>query len=596
VESLISFLGKTASTLRLRGKRHADSVICLLFASVIILLYRHVLNGYWLYDDPYLLKNAASHSIWSFFFKPDTWQKVSLRNLTPWVILSYKVDYLLFGLDQHYFYLHHLISLWLVSIALYKLLRLWAGSFFAACGSLFFLVSAPVAASAEMLMTRHYIEGLFFCLVSFHLYVKSVREDSLVYSLLAAAAYFLSMSAKELYVPLAAVLFFLPEGKCRERAIRSAPSAAAMILYFAWRHYMLGDFIAGPQSGLFSSYGGRGSVELLLKNIHGTVTMMTGVSLSGEFLAHLLGTVLLLIVSFSFFTLLREKKYGWLFFHMCLVGAVYIIPLSVISPYYAAADFNLYRIVILVAVYIAAIAALCLQFLYKVSRLRGARTMSVAFSAGIAVTILVGSSVWIMNERKVTLGPLAAEGKFFMSAGDDYLLVKSNPLWAGTFYYQNLETFRKKRTGENSPLVVYGPFAFLDNPDALRSKGLRVVTYDAGIGVMKDITRSYMRRRNRFLSRLRVLPLTVGLRVDRGYLSYSLGQVKSGNYFMLAGYKSGIYCMKVPLGRAGGSMRLNTSLRVYVRIGRQSRQGWVTISPEWLLDFSKTREIKWSSR
>lgn len=580
---------------RAKGK-YADILASLFFAFVIIVLYRHVLDSFWLYDDPYLLKNAASHSVWSFFLKPDIWRKVSLRNLTPWLILSYKVDYSLFGLAQHYFYLHQLISLWLVSVALYKLLKLWTGSFFAICGSFFFMVSAPVAASAEMLMTRHYIEGLFFCLVSFYLYVKSVREGSFVYSLLAAAAYLLSMSAKELYVPLAAVLLFLPERDYRERFVRLAPSAAAMIFYFVWRHYMLGDFIAGPKSGLFSSYGGRGSIALLLKNIYGTVTMMTGISPLSKFLTPLLVIVLLAIVSFSFFTLLREKKYAWSIFHACLLGAVYLIPLSVISPYYAASDFNLYRIVILIAAYTAAIAALCLQFLYRECSLPAARSLSVSFSMGIAVIILAGTSIWIANERKVTLDPLVAEGRFFMSADNHYLLAKSDPLWAGTFYYQDLETFRKKLTGENSPLVVYGPFAFLDNPDTPRLKGLRVVTYDAGRGVMSNITGAYMRERTGFLSSLRVLPMMVALKVDSGYLSYSLGMPKPGNYFMLAGYRPGIYCMKVPLGLPGGSMRLNTSLRVYVRIGRQSPRGWVTLSPEWLLDFSKSREIVWSSK
>lgn len=586
---------------RFKESRYVEGAASLLFAVVIIVLYRHVLNSYWLYDDPYLLRNALSHSAWSFFVTPGIWQKVSVGNLTPWVMVSYKIDYWLFGLNQHFFYLHQLLSLWLVSIALYKLLRLWNEPFFAACGSIFFLASAPAAASAEMLMTRHYIEGLFFCLVSFYFFVRSVREESFLYSLLAAAVYFLSMTAKELYVPLAVVLFFLPEGRFRERIVRVAPLVAAMALYFVWRHYMLGGFIAGPsRGGLFGSYRSLSSTVLLLKNMYGTIIMMTGVSPLSKLITPFLGPVILIPVVLSVFILLRKKKYSWLIFHISLLGAVYSVPFSVINPYYAAADFTQYRIVFLIAAYISAISVLCLEFLYRNSSLwetyaesLAGRALKVVLPLSIAAVIFAGSLVWIRTEGYVTLRPLATEGKFFMSAGNNFLLVKSSPVWAGTYYYQDLETFRKERTGESSPLVVYGPFAFLGYSTPPRLRGIKVVTYDASRGAMSEITSSYLRERGQFLSSLRTLSLTVRLKVDHGVLRYSLGPKKSGNYFILLGYKPEIYCMKVAAGRIG-TLSLATSLRVYARVGWQSPQGWVTVSPEWFLDFSRNRDIAWS--
>jgi hypothetical protein len=590
-----SFFGKVSYGLCLREKRYAGASASLFFALVIVILYRHVLDSFWLYDDPYLLKNAISHGAWSFFVSPDIWHKVSLRNLAPWEIVSYKIDYSLFGLNQHFFYLHQLLSLWLVSIALYKLMRLWVKPFFAACGSLFFLVSAPVAACTEMLMTRHYIEGLFFCLVSFYFFIRSVREDSLLYSIAAATVYFLSMSAKELYVPLAVVFFFLPEGELRKRIVRAVPSGAVMVLYFLWRHYMLGDFTTGRGGvGLFGSYKGLSSIGLFLKNIYGTVTMVTGVSPFGKFLAPLLGGIVLVLIALSVSMLLKEKNYGWLIFHIFLTGCVYVIPLSVISPYYEAATFTSYRIVILIAAYISALTALCLQFLHRKFQGRAARTLTVVFAACIAVTILAGSLVWITKERKATLAPLVAEGKFFMSADSKYLLVKSNPVWPGTYYYQYLEAFSKKRTGKSPPLVVYRSFAFLNDLVPAQLKGLRVVTYDADTGAMADITRSYAKERSKFFSRLRTLPLAVRLDIDRGAMSYSLGPADSGNYFILAGYKPQTYCMEAPIGKRSGTVNVNTILQVYARFGWQSPQGFVTLSPEWFLDFSKTREIRWS--
>src|SRR5208282_1087484 len=140
----------------------------------------------------------------------EVWRKISTSYLTPWVTLSLGMDLKIFGFHPQFFYLHQLFSIWLAVIALYAVLTIRIPRFFGAAGALLFLFSAPTAAAAEMLSIRHYIEGLVLYLFAFYFFVRALKNHALLNSSLSAVLYFLSMSAKELYVPLGMVFFFFP--------------------------------------------------------------------------------------------------------------------------------------------------------------------------------------------------------------------------------------------------------------------------------------------------------------------------------------------------------------------------------------------------
>ena len=162
-----------------KAKTHYPDAFCFSMLAVLTaLLYHNVVWGHWLYDDPYILRHAFEHRPWEYFFIPDVWRELSIRYLTPWVTLSFDFDLFLSGLQPRFFYLHQLVSLWIAACALYGVLRLWVKPGFAFSGSVLFLASAPVAAAAEMLQIRHYIEGLILCLLSFYFFVRALRKES----------------------------------------------------------------------------------------------------------------------------------------------------------------------------------------------------------------------------------------------------------------------------------------------------------------------------------------------------------------------------------------------------------------------------------
>ncbi len=578
-----------------------DLCLFIFFAAIIALLYRSVLSNFWLFDDPFILRFAEKYSPWQYFINPGVWRKLIIQSLTPFLALSFDTDLSFFGFNPLPFYLHQLISLWLTSIVLFIVIRRWAGNF-ALIGVLMFLVSAPVAAVAQMLMVRHYIEGLLFCLIALNLFVVSIRKQTFLLSIVSSLFYFLSVSSKELYVPLAIIALLLPVSNFRRRVFYSIPLWFVFVIYFIWRYYMLGDLMGGPGGGTFlGSYMGWGALSLLLKNVYGTIVMMCGISPFSNTTVPIVAALIVFFVTLSSVILIKEKRYTILLSFLAISSTVYFIPLAIVNPYYVAGDLPVYRLLFVIAAYLSIVVSLSAKFLYDRSkeiaviplrRLFGG--FVVLSSLGLVLLIMLNSLIWIRTERKATLKPLIEEGRFFYRADKDALLVKSGPLYGGSYYYENLEFFRKLYRGEESPSVVYDVFAFLDKANPAELKKIRVYKYDPDKGSVSEITKSFNERRSRYLSRIHRLPLSVDLKIDHGSISFSVGPHDSGRYFVLFGHKHGLYSMRLDFGKSRKlEMKTTAGMAVFARFGWESPDGDLTFSPEWHLDFSKYQKITW---
>jgi hypothetical protein len=218
------------------------------FIALTLIVNYGVLSGNWRWDDPAILLHIHKFSIFDDFGKPEIWQQFSPANLTPWLSLSFEVDLILFGLRPELFYLHQLVSLALVSIALYLCLTLWVTKRLAFVGALFFSLSTPALLVAQQLMTRHYIEGAVFCLLSLYCFVLFLRTSKSYLLLCSGLFYMLAVTAKEIYVPLLILYLFLPEGLVRKRVKATIPFALIALVYVVWRGYMLNSLAGGYTS------------------------------------------------------------------------------------------------------------------------------------------------------------------------------------------------------------------------------------------------------------------------------------------------------------------------------------------------------------
>ena len=193
----------------------------LVFVFLLFLLpfgrYCQILSGYWRWDDTAILLQLLKTPVWKYFCIPKVYQLLSCANFTPWVMLSYVGDLTLFGLNPLAFYLHHLLSLSFIIVAGYYFLSLWVDKKFAFSGMVLFTIGAPVATVIQQLMTRHYLEGLLFAILSLYYVVLFLRRGKNHYLLFGVVFYALAVMAKEIYVPLVCLLPWIPEQTIKVR-------------------------------------------------------------------------------------------------------------------------------------------------------------------------------------------------------------------------------------------------------------------------------------------------------------------------------------------------------------------------------------------
>lgn len=225
---------------------YRDSLAITILLSLIVLLFHDVPSGYWRYDDTAILWHALNSKGLSAFYDPANWQALSSANLTPWVTFSFKVDLLLAGLSPRFFYIHHLSSLGLVAMLAYILCRQWTTPLWACLCVCLFLVGEPVAVVANQLMTRHYLEGMLFALLAMLAFILALRQQRMAWSIAGALAYALATTAKEVYVPMVLLPFFIPSFDGFSARLRmAAPYFCVAIFYVIWRQYMLGTTLGG---------------------------------------------------------------------------------------------------------------------------------------------------------------------------------------------------------------------------------------------------------------------------------------------------------------------------------------------------------------
>ena len=226
-----------------RGTPTGPILASLALVAVVGMLYGNATRLWWTLDDFYCIRFLHEHAPLSYLFSPDLWRQH--RMFTPLLLLSYQADALAFGFRPQPFYVHQLAALAATAAALFCVLRLWLVPRVAFAAALLFLLGAPVVAWVPELLVRHYVEGLLCALLSVACFIACVRGKRPGLSLLSAALYFAAMLAKEVYVPLVALLLLLPEGDLRLRVRRARPHFVSLVVYLVWRYAMLGTFAGG---------------------------------------------------------------------------------------------------------------------------------------------------------------------------------------------------------------------------------------------------------------------------------------------------------------------------------------------------------------
>ncbi len=574
-------------------------IVTISLGFLLCLLYYHpFMHNFWLFDDPFILRCAVEHPWWAYFFDPQTWNFFSSAHFTPMVVLSYALDYRLFGLAPEWFYLHSLISLWVVCVLLYFLMRghipIWAALF----GVLFFILSKPFAAASEILMLRHYIEGALFSCLAALLFLSALKNDSMPRAGWAAFFYLLAMLCKEVYIPLPLLLCLVPQGHFRQRIKMGIVLSLGLLIYLGWRLWMLGAFIGGFSGSLMASGSHSGLASLLsvlryLGSAAASFNGLTGVT------AACLG--LLLTVSMAH--QIAKKNFSPLIFAVAGLTAV-IVPLLPIAPYLRDSMIIAFRFsfaAVLVFSVFLAWAAANLPGIHTVQGLP-AKCSILRLMISILLTVLITntsiqSQKWVATQRKQTITPLSAEGRFVWQEDQPGVLVRSHNMFS-ILYYQNLNYFKTQIAARQPLLVIADGYGLVSDVEKNLSGKPKYFAYNRERQEISEVSSQVRDKREEMLSLIADSQFAARLEVDQGSFALDLEtSQEQGKLILLIGYMPGMYCDAFPFPgqtkvRLSGT--LYAGLTGYFRFGQHNAErGTISLSPEWWVDFSQTQVISW---
>jgi hypothetical protein len=223
-------------------KRWIDIILGAALAVLIWLLYRKVTRLWWTYDDAYTLHVVTTHTIRDFFASADVWPQ---KLYTPLEKAAYKLQVEWFGLNTVNWFRLHLLIASAAAVSLYAAARCYFRPLAAFVSAVLFVAAVPMCSLTTELGSTHYFQAVALASLSILLYVRALRGSRYGLAIASAAIYLLAMLEKETVVPLIVLLIALPDRDVRTRARYAAGHAVAFVAYLAARRAVIGTFFGG---------------------------------------------------------------------------------------------------------------------------------------------------------------------------------------------------------------------------------------------------------------------------------------------------------------------------------------------------------------
>src|SRR5207253_7723478 len=221
-----------------------DTGVCGVLAATVFVLYRKILDLWWMYDDAYLIRMLRSTTLSATLHDRAFYAQLGRPIFNPLLMVSWKLDLQRFGLNTRALYFHQLIALAVLALLLYALFRLWSSRVASAAAAVVFLIAGPTLVVEPVLMVRHFIEGAVFATAAVIAFVLALRRDSWCLAITSALLYFCGSAAKEVYAPLILILFAIPEKSAVQRFRFLLTHAIAAVVFVVWRILVIGSSVA----------------------------------------------------------------------------------------------------------------------------------------------------------------------------------------------------------------------------------------------------------------------------------------------------------------------------------------------------------------
>ncbi len=540
----------------------------LLLLLVCFGLHRSALSGGWQFDDGAHLLMAAKYAPWQYFFVPEVMLESTYAHISPWNVFFYEMGLPFFGLNPVGHYVHLLLVLWGVAYATFFLLGEWLPKPYALFGAVLFLAMPPVAGVAQMLMVGHYVYGLLFTVLALLAFNRAVLTGQTRYALLTAGLYALACLCKELYVPLPAVLLFLPVKTWPVRLRSLLGVAVVAVAYIGFRWWVLGG--GGGQGPVAALAFPDGASWLRLQQ------SLFGNQLRGKFAAavFVLGTLWLLY------------RGGWRMGVWCaVVLGMLLMPLILGTGLSFAEDAIRYAFVIAWAVDVASA---------EIGVLLTATSLAV-----LALPVGVFLLAVMLSAHGGVRSSIAAKGLGWVTLNRWVLNEVSNPRQA--LFIDNEPATKslaqaKFLMGFSVPRLVLTRNDVEALPDTID-----LFAYDAGcqcvarkLGGKAALVAPWRQAAEGGKNQ----PLQVHLKINslnyRGTASARTGSAE----WSFGPYKEGLYWVEtadfgIALPPHGSHRLYSAGAEWHVRIRYTSPQGWTVETPELTLPLEQGAEVRW---
>ncbi len=321
---------------------HKDKIGLTVILLLTALLYiSHLPDDFTDWDDPdYITENPWIHS-WSVDNFHHLTRDPFVSNQIPVTMLSYALDYQLWGLNSKGYHLHNLaLHLICVVLAYYLLvsLNLPAGVRWLAI-SLFALHPTNVESILWASERKNLLGALFF-LLSFLLYIRRHISRSRVLYILSIFCYLLSLLSKISAVTAAAVFLgydlFIRKRKIRELNLYEkmpylilAEVMAFWTIHAAQIHQSLVTYHKqGFGIGLLTIPKILGEyIGLLLFPVHMNILYLEHAIYSWTTISLWVSLILMLVISFIIFKQGRSLFFWWVFFLLMMLPVLNIVPI-----------------------------------------------------------------------------------------------------------------------------------------------------------------------------------------------------------------------------------------------------------------------------
>lgn len=520
------------------------------FFATLWMFYDPLLDSYFFSDDIPWIWFSATKSVAQIFFSPEHSRAISGSNFTPMLGLSYKIDWLLFKMDPQGYALHNLFAVLLSGAAFFSLLRHYSNSSAGLAGLVLFTLSPVTLSVFSWSATRHYSEGLFFALITVHLYLKKSTTGRS--SVPGAVFYLVAALFKEIYVVLPAILFFVTKGSIGRRMRNTAHFWAVFVIYFFWRFWML------------RGMGGYQSFRPL--------DFKAGLYRIIEFLPqHLLGPFHLLFWALAIIMFLTVKRKTGTLVPVIIIG-ILLVPVVPVGSLIGL-DYTWARYVFHISVFLIFAGVLwgneCLD------QKGPKRAVAVIVLTSVMALFAVrdaGIKNFVHQERDVS-GRTAME---FISSGAQFMAPVQLPYfynWLADIYEY---LYGKKIMTKVLPEKALLKYISQNRRAEIVSSGLALEVYD---------DRAFRRG------------LLEGHVQMQGYrIKWKLGPYPRGRYYLLNGRYSGLYTSMTEVKSEGdylfGKNYPDQRLEVYyMKALYQSPEGWEVISDEFKLEIPQKVRI-----